>query len=238
MVKLKLSNHIVLMGYRPGKTEQIVRELRADPKTGGQAIVLCSATAPENPFALEHIDFVKGELISPAVLENAAVATASLILIHGSDDNHTLATGIAVSAVAKTETHIVAYFRSRDSGRLLQQVNPRVDVVESLTVSLLVLSLQDPGSSTVFQNLASDLDGEASQYRLNIPQAVGEISFGTLFRRFKEDYNVTLLALASSWETHAAIDINPASETPVRGGMSLFYIADRRLEDGRLMWTV
>ena len=236
MVGLNVSGHIVLMGYRPGKTEEVVRELRADPKTCDRHIVLCSATAPENPFAVDHIDFVKGELTSNTVLENACVGRAVMVLIHGSDDHHTLATGIAVSSVAGETAHIVAYFRTRGNGELLTKVNRHVDVVRSLTVPMLVLSLQDPGSSTVFQRLASDLDADASQYRLNIPDGVGPVSFLDLFMAFKRRHNATVTALASDWSTHADLDINPRCDAKVRGGMSLFYIADHRLVDAEIDW--
>ncbi len=237
MVQLKLNNHIVLMGYRPGKTEEIVKELKADPKTSKLAIVLCSATAPENPFATDHVDFVKGDLISSKVLEQACASRARVILIYGSDDDHTLAIGIAVSQVASPEAHVVAYFRSSESGNLLRRVNQSVDLVTSMTSAMIVQTMQDPGSSRVFQLLTSDQDQDATMYRMNIPDGVSEVKFWQIFIGFKTGYDAIVTGLAQNWSANAQVDLNPRNDSLVKGGMSIFYLANQRLVDSQVEWS-
>lgn len=228
MFNLHLENHIVVFGYRPGETEKVVREIRGDDDAKKRPIVLCSSSARENP--IRGIEFVHGKLTSQDVLDRSCVAKASRVIIHGDADDQTLAVGIAVNHVTGPETHIAAYFQDPSNVEYLQKVNPHIECVHSLAVPMLVQAMQDPGSTQVIRKITSNLE-RGTQYRLDIPADIGSSwPFGDLLGLFKAQFDGILIGVAKSHDFGAEVFINPDNASIVSGGMSLFYISDRRID--------
>ena len=229
MFNLHLKNHIVVFGYRPGETENVIREIRGDDESKKLPIVLCSSSAMENP--IRGIEFVHGKLTSQVVIERSCVSKASRVIIHGAADDQTLAVGIAVNHVTGPETHIAAFFQDPTSVEYLQKVNPQIECVHSLAVPMLVQAMQDPGSTQVIRKITSNLE-RGTQYRLDIPENIAPSwRFGELLGLFKERFDGILIGVAESHDFGAIVVINPDNSRIVSGGMSLFYISDRRIEN-------
>ena len=80
VVPLDLSDHVVLLGYWPGRTERVVAELTAE---GRFQVALCAWNdVPENP--LPHSDavhFVRGDLAHEDVMTRACVRSARTAVI-------------------------------------------------------------------------------------------------------------------------------------------------------------
>ncbi len=78
-VTVDASDHTVLLGYTPGRTERIVAELLVD--NGGsddRELVLCAWDEVGNhPMPGEAVTFVRGDLTDAAVLRRAVRATAT-----------------------------------------------------------------------------------------------------------------------------------------------------------------
>lgn len=226
-----LSDHIVLIGWHGDRSVAMVDLLRDDPATKNVPIILCASEVSENPLP-EQVLFVRGEsLACPELLERAAIQTASRILIYGTSDDQTLATALAVGS-CQSRAHVVVHFEQQARANLLKRHYPNMECTSSLTVEMLVRSAQDPGSSLVTGELLSVLSGP-TQYLLRLPQDFPGQSFGTLFRRFKEQHNATLLAHARDAQG-LELALNPPDSTHVAAGDCLYYMADQRLNSDAL----
>ena len=101
VVPLDLSDHVVLLGYWPGRTERIVAELTAE---GRFQVALCAwDDVPENPLPDQPaVHFVRGDLAHEDVMTRACVQRARTVVIDGRDDNETLAIAVAVDHQCQT----------------------------------------------------------------------------------------------------------------------------------------
>ncbi|MFP5370312.1 MAG: ion channel, partial [Actinomycetes bacterium] len=113
MVALDLSDHVVLFGYWPGRTERIVAELTAD---GRVQVALCAwDDVAEDPMPeVSAVHFVRGDLTHEDVMTRACVQRARTAVIDVRDDNETLAIAVAIDH-ANLDIHLVAAVR--DLGR-------------------------------------------------------------------------------------------------------------------------
>jgi len=213
--------HVVILGYRPGETERIVEELRAD-RGMPSSIVLCASEPEENPLP-DLVGFVRGDPTSDDVLGRACVPDAARIIIHRSDDNETLLTALAVTA-ANPRAHVVTHLYREESRRHLERINPSIEVVMSLTIPLIVQALQDPGVTQLVQALLSNVSEDVF-YSLRLPDDAGPWRFGELLARLKERHDAIAIGVAGE----GGLEINPPSAHEVRGGDLLYYVAVERL---------
>jgi voltage-gated potassium channel len=235
LARLSERNHIVIFGYNAGETEQMVHEIVADPEWASRSIVLCSNVQDENPMPREA-KFVHGPLSSDDVMDRACVAEADVIIISIYDDSTTIVTAIAANSV-NPRAHIVVNLANPESEKHIRRINPAIDCVVSLAIPLTVQALQDPGVTRVIQNLVSNVSDDV-MYRIDVPADVGgsrSWRFGDLMERFKREHEAILVGVSDSTNPGAEVNINPGAETPVSDGMTLFYIAKRRL--GQLDWA-
>ncbi|WP_324277074.1 ion channel [Blastococcus brunescens] len=144
VVPLDMSDHVVLLGYWPGRTERIVAELTAE---GRCQVALCAwDDVPENPLPdRPEVHFVRGDLTHEDVMTRACVQRARTVVIDGRDDNETLAIAVAVDH-ANPDVHLVAAVRDLGRRDSLRYVNAGVQVVQWHMPFLLTEEATDPGS--------------------------------------------------------------------------------------------
>src|SRR5688572_3178609 len=153
VVALDLADHVVLLGYTPGRTERIVAELTAD---GRFRVALCAwDDVPENPMP-DHPDvfFVRGDLTHEDVMIRACVRRARTAVIDGRDDNETLAIAVAVDH-ANADIHMVAAVRDLGRRENLRYVNPGVQAVQWHMPFLLTEEASEPGITEIYNDLMS-----------------------------------------------------------------------------------
>src|SRR5687767_13265972 len=148
VISLDLSDHVVLLGYFPGRTERIVAELTADRRF---QVVLCAwDDVAEDPLADQpDVHFVRGDLTREDVMTRACVGQARTAVIDGRDDNETLAIAVAVDH-ANPRIHLVAAVRDLDRRENLRYVNPGIQVVQWHLPFLLTEEASDPGLTQVY----------------------------------------------------------------------------------------
>ncbi len=231
--QLDEQNHLVIFGYSPGVTEDLVREIRHDKSARRTPIVLCSSRVEENPMP-GQVQFVKSDLSSHDVLQRACVGRASRIIVHGHDDNETLIVALAARSV-NSSAHIVVQLDRAESELHIKRIDPGIECVTPLAIPMLVQSVQNRGTTSVINSLLSNANDDTI-YRLDIPPGPLSWSFGRLQRFFKEQLGATLIAVAGDFGTQGEIKLNPACDIQVRAGTSLFYIAPERLDSGKIEW--
>ncbi|TYP88559.1 potassium channel family protein [Blastococcus xanthinilyticus] len=222
VVPLELSDHLVLLGYWPGRTERIVAELTAEHRT---QVVLCAwDDVAENPLP-DHpaVHFVRGDLTRDDVMTRACVPAARTVVIDGRDDNETLAIAVAVDH-ANPDVHLVAALRDLERTENLRYVNAGIQVVQWHTPFLLTEEATDPGIAQVYSDLMRS-GGHGNTYSLTVPPDFAYGTFGECQTHFGREFGATVLALRGP----EGPVLSPSWDAPVPAGARLYYIATARI---------
>jgi voltage-gated potassium channel len=227
IVELDESDHVVVLGYTPGRTERIVSELTTENRL---RIVLCAwDDVAENPMPeAPDVQFVRGDLTNADVMRRACVDRARTALIDGRDDNETLAIAVAVDH-SKPDIHMVAALRDLGRREHLGYVNPRVQCVQWHMPFLLTEEAIDPGITEVYNHMMS-AGGHGNTYSVTLPAGVPLATFGDCQTHFGRTYRATLLAIRKG----EVLLVSPAWDEPIGEGTTVYYIADQRIDSGRL----
>ncbi|MGK5172223.1 potassium channel family protein [Geodermatophilus sp. CPCC 205761] len=227
LVTLDLADHVVLLGYSPGRTARIIGELAAEQDV---QVVLCAwDEVAEDPLPeLPDVHFVRGDLSSEDVMVRAAVARARTAVVDVRDDNEALAVALAV-AHANPRIHLVVALR--DLGRLgtLRYVHPEVQAVQWHMPYLLTEEANDPGIAQVYNDLMTS-GGHGNTYSTRVPAGFPHATFGDCQTWFGRTFGATVLAL----RTEDGLEVSPGWDAPVPEGATLYYVAGRRIEPAQL----
>ena len=224
---MSIENHTLLMGYRKGSTEKVITELLAN--NPDEKIILCSEEQETNPLNNSEVVFIRGELSSEDVLTRSNAQQAKNIIVHGRDDNQTFITAFALRDINRS-AHMVCYLNNEEHYTKISKLpaNDRSlnQVILPVNVFLMAQELQDRESSTVIQQLISNLNGE-NLYRFDINEDSNFASdFKNVFFNMKLKYNAMALAIKDT-----EIIVNPSLDTPMRSGMAIFYTAPSRINN-------
>lgn len=222
------SDHIVILGYTPGRTDRLIEELHADEP--GRHVVLCAwdDQLAEHPFPADpRITFVRGDLAETDVLERAGMAGARAVLVDARDDHEAVTLTVAAAVVAP-ETHTVVALRDLRRSRTVHRVDETAHCVQWHTTQMIVEELQDPGIALVYAELTTP--GGASTYSGTVPEETGDATYGDWMAALGRAHRCTLLAVQDG----AEVRVSPPWDTPVRPGHRLFYVATRRLTGAEL----
>ncbi|MGY1661912.1 ion channel [Geodermatophilus sp. SYSU D00705] len=230
LVTLDLADHVVLLGYAPGRSARIIGELVAERDV---QVVLCAwDEVTEDPLPeLPDVHFVRGDLTSEDVMSRAAVARAGTAVVDVRDDNEALAVALSV-AHANPRIHLVVALR--DLGRLdtLRYVHPEVQAVQWHMPFLLTEEANDPGIAQVYNDLMTS-GGHGNTYSTRVPAGFAHATFGDCQTWFGRTFGATVLAL----RTEGRLVVSPAWDAPVTEGATIYYVAGRRIEPARLLAT-
>ena len=227
LVTLDLADHVVLLGYSPGRTARIIGELAAE--RDGQVVLCAWDEVAEDPLPeLPDVHFVRGDLSSEDVMARAAVARARTAVVDVRDDNEALAVALAV-AHANPRIHLVVALR--DLGRLgtLRYVHPEVQAVQWHMPYLLTEEANDPGIAQVYNDLMTS-GGHGNTYSTRVPAGFPHATFGDCQTWFGRTFGATVLAL----RTEGGLEVSPSWDAPVPEGAMLYYVAGRRIEPAQL----
>lgn len=219
------AGHTVVVGWRAETSERVVDLLLQDETSNDHLIVICATGLDENPMP-GKAEFVKGEsLFSLSLLERAGVRRAERVLVHTDSDDQTLTAVLAVQTLGPSG-HVVAHFNSSETAALARTYAPSLECTSNMATELLVRASQDPGLSSVINELLAVGEG-ATQYRMPVPAGFNT-SFGVLYQQLKDAHNATLIGYRPPHQAQPMV--NPPNNTPVAGG-ELFYIATSRLKE-------
>ena len=226
VVALDLSDHVVLFGYWPGRTERIVAELTAD---GRFQVALCAwDDVVENPLPDQPaVHFVRGDLTREDVMTRACVQHARTAVIDGRDDNETLAIAVAIDH-ANPDIHLVAAVRDLSRRENLRYVNPGVQAVQWHMPFLLSEEANDPGITQIYNDLMSS-GGHGNTYSMAVPAGFAHTTFGDCQTWFGRTHGATVLAVRDA----DGLVVSPPWDRPVPAGTTLYYVATERIDAQR-----
>ena len=227
VVALDLSDHVVLLGYWPGRTERLVAELTADDRF---QVALCAwDDVVENPLPDQPaVHFVRGDLTHADVMTRACVQRARTAVIDGRDDNETLAIAVAIDH-ANPDIHLVAAVRDLGRRENLRYVNPGVQAVQWHMPFLLSEEASDPGITQIYNDLMSS-GGHGNTYSMRVPAGFGHPTFGDCQTWFGRTHGATVLAVRDD----GGLVVSPGWDRPVPEGTTLYYVAAERIDARQL----
>jgi voltage-gated potassium channel len=227
VVTLDLRDHVVVLGYVPGRTERIVDELTAE---GRQQVALCAwDDVAENPMPdRPSVHFVRGDLTRDEVMTRAGIQQARTAVIDGRDDNETLAIAVAVDH-ANPAVHMVAAVRDLARRDSLRYVNAGVQVVQWHVPTLLTEEANDPGITAVYNELMT-AGGSGNTYSVRVPRDWPHGTFGEVQSSFGQRFGATVLAVRAT----DGLVVSPPWDRALESGDTLYYVARERIDESRL----
>ncbi|WP_369130092.1 ion channel [Modestobacter roseus] len=228
VVALDLTDHVVVLGYTPGRTERILAELANE---GAGEIVLCAwEDVHEHPVPeQDDVSFVRGDLTHTDVMSRACVPRARTVIVDGRDDNETLAIALAADH-ANHGAHMVAALRDLGRRENLRYVDPRIACVQWHMPYLLTEEALDPGITDVYTDVMSH-GGHGNTYSVRLPAGHRFAAFGDCQTHLGREFGATVLAVRDGGE----LAVSPPWDTPVPEGTTLYYIGRRRIEARELL---
>jgi voltage-gated potassium channel len=228
VVGVDLAEHVVVLGYTPGRTDRMIAELIAEGRT---QIALCAwDDLAQHPVPeLREVAFVRGDLTRADVMDRAGVARAQTVVVDGRDDNETLAIAVAVDH-ANPGVHMVAALRDLTRRESLRYVNPRISCVQWHMPSLLVEEASDPGITEVYSDLMSS-GGHGNSYSLQLPSGHRFATFGDVQVHLGRTFGATVLAVRGE----AGLVVSPPWDTSVPAGTTVYYVGLRRIAGRELL---
>lgn len=224
--QLNLSEHIVVIGWDPQRTPSMLRLLLLEAaQNHGRKICLVVTEAMDNPLPGE-VEFVRASAFNDDHdMARACLADASTIIIDTAQDDFTL-TAALYTYGQNSDAHIIAFFRDDSLARLLKEHCPTIECTPSISTELMVKAAMDPGSSCLHRELLS-VDEGMTQFSVEYPQGLPEISVRDLYIPLKEQYGATLIAV--DLDSDGRPEVNPGLDQRVKTGCTLYYIADNRI---------
>lgn len=223
---VQAENHFVVVGYTPGRTERLARELCAVP---GSHVVICAPVQQiaEHPMPDESaVSLVRGDVTDEAIAEQAALHTARAAIVDppGGDDDKAALFALVINRI-NTKLHVVVAARDVDRMvRLLGHFGSAFECAEWHDVHMLSEAAHDPGITRFHADLKATGTG-SDTHSLTLPDAVRGRVFGDLLFPLKEQLNATVCALGKD----DYFVNNPPLSTPLEPGMRVYYISARRL---------
>lgn len=231
--QLDVAEHTVILGYLAGRTERMVAELGVE---GGLRLVLGAwDEVTENPMSEQpEVQFVRGDLTSVDVMTRACVSRAATVIVDGRDDNETLAIALAVDHT-NPDVHIVATLRDMSRREQLRYVSATIQAVQWHMPKLVSEEALDPGITQVYADLMSG-GGGGNTYSVRLPETLSGRTFGECQTHFGKAFGATVIAVGSTPSGAGAreVVVSPGWDAAVEPGSTLYYLADRRIDDAEL----
>ncbi|MFJ1767186.1 ion channel [Amycolatopsis sp. NPDC088138] len=220
MEPVRLSGHVVLVGYLAGRTERIVAQLLADGVTG---LALCAGEdVTVHPMPAQPVEFVRGELTAPEVLARAGIERAATVLVDVRDDNEALAVAVLVDH-ATTAAHVVVTMRDMERAELIGYVDPRITCVQWHTPRMITEEVVSPGIAEVYTELMTS--GGAGTYSVTLPERLGALSAEHCRATLGQVFGATVLAVRGE----RGLTVNPAWDGDLPPGAVVYYVSSRAL---------
>jgi voltage-gated potassium channel len=225
-ITVDATDHLVLIGYSPGRTERIADEMIADDP--GRRVVLCTGEeVPADPMRDRDIQFVRGDLADCAVLRRAGVHRAATVLVDLGDDNEALAITLTVGHL-RTAAHVVVTLRDMARAKQVGYVDPAFSCVQWYAPHMVTEELQSPGIADVYADLMSH--GGADTFSTTLPASLGPVRFGDCQVALGRQHRATVLAM----RTGDRLTVNPPWDAELSGATVLYYVAGEPLTPERI----
>ena len=226
---LNFDGHILIIGWDDKRTPHLIKLLIREQADSSNAknIVLAVLDDMVNPMP-EDIGFIRARSFNDdECMSRACIEQASCIIVDNPTDDITM-TAALYAYSRNPKSHIIAFFKDENLGRLLKTHCPTVEYTPSVAVEMLAKAAMDPGSSILHHQLLNVEEG-MTQYSVEYPINATTSKIESMFSAFKQYHDAILIGISDAGEQ--SITINPGCEHIVNPGCKLYYIADERIQN-------
>jgi Trk K+ transport system NAD-binding subunit len=226
---VKATDHTVVLGYTPGRTERIVAQLLA--ATGRPVVLGAWDEVAAHPLPQHPVDFVRGDLTDEGVLRRAGVHRSRTVLVDARDDNEALGIAVTVDHL-KPSAHIVVALRDMAKSSLVNYVDPNICCVQWHSPRMVTEELSSPGIADVYEELMTH--GGANTYSVALPESLGPVLIDQCQSALGRRHGAIVLAA----RTNGELLVNPSWETKLPAGAVLYYVSSQRLTTEQITQTL
>lgn len=224
MSQITSKGHILICGWNATAMD-VINELRVSDAFKKTPITIIDDTIDINPVKSSVATFIHGNPSDVKVLEKANVRKAKYAIVLAKSatavaDQQTVLTVLAIEDV-NSQIHTCAEINDLANEGHVRRAGCDVIVnANRLTSKLLALSLQNPVANRVISELASFRGSEI--YCIQAPSGAGELSFGDLFDKYKQEQDAIIIGI----ERDGEIFINPSLGFKTKIGDGLLLISE------------
>ena len=228
MGEYDLEGHIILCGWND-RTKEILKDLRADPRAAGEAIVLV-ADVEIKPADDDRLHFVRGAETEDDLRRAGIDKAATIVLVGDRALDYSARDAKAVLAVLTVKSlnpqiYAIVELAAEDNVRHCEHAGAdEIIVGADLCSRVLSTTTLDHGISTVLREL---LSAQVGQDLITVPVGAGHDgrAFFDVFSDLKREEDKIALAI----QRHGTGDIvtNPDSRAPVAAADRLVVISGR-----------
>lgn len=226
---VKYHNHIILCEWNH-RTHEIIKELRTDPKTALQPLVLI-ADLPTKPINDDNLFLVAGN-VNDDTLERANLAEANTVVILGDEDLEPTARDAKVVLATLTvdsinpNVYTIVELVSSDNVRHCERAHANEIIVSNdVSSGLLARAALDHGITKVISEWLRVEQGD-ELYKIKTPAALVNQSFLQALTKMKQDHGCIILGIEQS--SDGKVLSNPAVDYVLHANDSLIVVcADR-----------
>jgi len=225
LLNYNLSNHIVICGWNQEKIDILIKEIKNSSILAKKEIILVNNVLEENPFpATEKIYFVKGLQSDLDVLKRASIQNCShAIVISDTNNPHSDDTTVlTVLLIATINNKIFTCAELLDIKKidLLKSANcNEIITATDFSTKLLVQSIEDPGLSTVINELITNKQGAQIDSMPVDKSYENKIIEELIFDLYKKDRKL-IIAIKSKDE----IIVNPVRDLKLNLNDIIYFI--------------
>ena len=229
-----LEGHIILCEWND-RTREILRDLRADPRSARAPILLLADTETK-PIDDEHLYFVRGE-VTEENLRRANVERAATVVIVGDRRlDYTARDAKVVLSTLTVETlnpdvYSIVELASEDNVRHCERAHANEIIVGAEFSSRLISSATlDHGITKILSEILSAQYGN-DLITVPVPPSLAGHPFLKLFSEMKRDQGMIVVAI----QPHGSNDVvtNPGADTLVAADDRLVVISSRPERENR-----
>ena len=229
-----LEGHIILCEWND-RTREILRDLRADPRSARARILLLADTETK-PIDDEHLYFVRGE-VTEENLRRANVERAATVVIVGDRRlDYTARDAKVVLSTLTVETlnpdvYSIVELASEDNVRHCERAHANEIIVGAEFSSRLISSATlDHGITKILSEILSAQYGN-DLITVPVPPSLAGNPFLKLFSEMKRDQGMIVVAI----QPHGSNDVvtNPDADTLVAADDRLVVISSRPERENR-----
>lgn len=221
-----LNGHVILCHWNHS-TEEVLRELRADPRTAESAIVLI-ADVDSKPLDDDLLHFIRGN-VTEETLRRAGVERAATVVIMGDDrfdastrDAQAVLATLTVETLNPAAYTIVEVVDEENVRHCRRAHADEVIVAHQLSSSLIASAAVDHGLSKVVTELLSQRYGNDLR-SLPAPAALAGKEFAQALAEMKRTNSAIVVAVQRGDE----VITNPDADFVIEAGDHLIAIVNR-----------
>jgi len=229
-----LENHILIVGYEPRKTNKLVELILADKNRTKRFILIASDDGHKHPYPDEaDIGYVNlDDYTSEISMQKMAVVNADKIIVCGENDAESFKLAVHCATSIKEGGYITTHISDEDAAKTLRGLKLPIEVTTPHRSEQLVKSMQDNGTSMLFNQLLTNGFAQTTYIipsidiltKLDKPT----MSFGDIKEIFSEQLGAMLIGVSNDRLANE-LKVNPSNSVNVANGQYLFYINNLRI---------